>query len=129
MLYWRYLLFQIPGMFVTGVVLLLLVEWTQLTPGLAWGLFGLWVVKDLALFPVTKIAYETPHMPHGPEALLGAEAIAQDDIEPEATGWVLVRGELWRACRRESEETISKGERLLVVETRERVLVVSEPEP
>lgn len=127
MLYARYAIFQLPGMFFAGIVLTLLVQWGQLTPTLAWVLFALWVLKDLLMFPVTKIAYETPHRPHGPDALLGEEAVAQDAITCEGSGeagWVLVRGELWRALAREGTTPVAQGDRVRIVETRERVLVV-----
>lgn len=127
MLYARYAIFQLPGMFFAGIVLTLLVQWGQLTATLAWVLFALWVLKDLLMFPVTKIAYETPHRPHGPEALLGEEAVAQDAITYEGNGeagWILVRGELWRALARQGTSPVAQGDRVRIVETRERVLVV-----
>jgi len=126
-LYARYALFQLPGIFFAGLALTMIVQWGHLTPPLAWGLFGLWVLKDLLMFPVTKIAYETPHHPHGPEALLGEEAIAQDGIAAETsgeTGWVLVRGELWRACARNGTRPVTKGDRVRIVETSGHVLIV-----
>ena len=55
----RYMLLQIPGLFVVGVTLTLLVRWAYLTTPLAWGLFGLWVLKDAALFPILRVGYET----------------------------------------------------------------------
>lgn len=130
MIYARYLVFQLPGMFVAAVVLMMLVRWGQLTVPLAWGLFGLWVLKDALMFPVTRLAYETPHRPHGPEALLGEQAVAQDALAFEGTGgagWVLVRGELWRACAREGSAAVAKGERVRVVEARGNLLVVEAP--
>ena len=131
MLYARYALFQIPGMFFAGIVLAVLVAWGHITTPLAWGLFGLWVLKDVLMFPVTKIAYETPHRPHGPEALLGEEAVAQDGIAAEGsgeTGWVLVRGELWRAYARSGARPVTKGDRVRIVEASGHVLVVAGPE-
>jgi len=129
-LYARYLLFQLPGMFFAGIVLVLLFERGHLTAPLAWGLFGLWVLKDALMFPVTKIAYETPHRPHGPEALLGEVAIAQGPITSWGagdSGWILVRGELWRAHSREGTASVAQGDRVRVVEAREHVLVVEGP--
>ncbi len=130
MLYARYLLFQIPGVFFAGIVLGLFVHWGHLTTPLAWALFGLWLLKDLLMFPVTRIAYETPHRPHGPEALLGEEAIAQGVIAAQDAGeigWVLVRGELWRALAREGATPLARGDRVRIVEARNRVLVVEGP--
>jgi len=126
-IYARYFLFQLPGMFFAGVVLYALVSLEQLAPPLAGVLFGLWVLKDLLMFPVTRIAYETPHRPHGPEALLGEEAVAQDGISAEGAGepgWVLVRGELWRASARQGTEAVARGDRVRIVEASGHVLIV-----
>ena len=124
--YVRYLVFQIPGMFMAGVVLALLVQWTELTPPLGWVLFGLWVLKDVAMFPVTRIAYELPHNPHGPEALLGETGVAQDALDGPGAGWILVRGELWRARVRPGASPVAKGERVRVVETDGTILVIED---
>jgi membrane-bound ClpP family serine protease len=108
----------------------LLFEWGHLTAPLAWGLLGLWVLKDALMFPVTKVAYETPHRPHGPEALLGEVAVAQGPITSWGagdSGWVLVRGELWRAHSREGTAAVAQGDRVRVVEARGHVLVVESP--
>ena len=130
MIYARYLVFQLPGMFFAGLVLTVLVRWEQITPPLAWVLFGLWVLKDVVMFPVTRVAYEAPHRPHGPEGLLGEEAVAQDSLAEQGsgrTGWILVRGELWRAQTREGTAPVAKGDRVRVVDAHERVLVVEGP--
>ena len=59
-----------------------------------------------------------------------AEAIAQDAIAVQGsgqTGWILVRGELWRAQAREGSAPVAKGDRVRIVDTHERVLVVEAP--
>ena len=80
----RYLLLQIPGLFVVGVTLVLLVRWTSLTELLAWGLFGLWVLKDLALFPIMRIGYETHAGAGGADGMVGAKGVAQEALAPGA---------------------------------------------
>jgi membrane protein implicated in regulation of membrane protease activity len=111
----RYLVLQIPGQFIAAVTLVMLVRWTELTPMLAGLLFVLWVIKDLAMFPVTRIAYEPQGGGQGADALLGALGVAQQDLAPEQTGYVRVGAELWRAelC---GDESVVKGAMVRVTE-------------
>jgi membrane protein implicated in regulation of membrane protease activity len=114
-------------MFAAGVTLTLLVRWNQLTPTLGVVLFGLWVVKDLVMFPVTRIAYETGNAHHGKEAMVGATGVAQGPIAPDATGYVKVGAELWRARSTEGL-AIQAGDAVRVVEVHDLTLHV-EPAP
>ena len=119
----RYLVLQLPGMFIAGVTLTMLVRWTELTPTVAVVLFGLWVIKDLAMYPVTRIAYEPQGGGQGADALLGALGVAQEDLAPEQTGYVLVGAELWRAqlC---GDQSVAKGAAVRVTEVRDLTLQV-----
>jgi membrane protein implicated in regulation of membrane protease activity len=119
----RYLVLQIPGQFIAGVTLVMLVRWTELTPMLAGLLFVLWVIKDLAMYPVTRIAYEPQGGGQGADALLGALCVAQEDLAPEQTGYVRVGAELWRAqlC---GGESVARGAALRVTEVRDLTLQV-----
>ena len=111
----RYLVFQIPGLFIAGVVLLLLVRWTSLTEPLAWGLFALWIAKDLALFPLTRIAYETHTSNHGAEAMLGARGTTVAALAPGAPGAVRVGAERWKAQLVEGAPPLPEGAAVRVV--------------
>ena len=119
----RYLVLQIPGLFIAAVTLVMLVRWTELTPMLAGLLFVLWVIKDLAMYPVTRIAYEPQGGGQGADALLGALCVAQEDLAPEQTGYVRVGAELWRAqlC---GGESVARGAALRVTEVRDLTLQV-----
>ena len=120
----RYLILQIPGLFAAGGILLLLERWTELTPKLAALLFGLWIVKDLVMFPVTRIAYERGGRPHGADALLGATGVAREGLRPGAVGYVRVGPELWRARLAEEEGELPEGARVRVKAVRDLTLVV-----
>jgi membrane protein implicated in regulation of membrane protease activity len=111
----RYVVLQIPGQFIAALTLVMLVRWTELTPMLAGILFGLWVLKDFAMYPVTRIAYEPQSGAQGADALLGALGVAQEDLTPEQIGYVRVGAELWRAqlC---SGESVAKGATVRVTE-------------
>ena len=92
----KYLLFQVPGWVGAVAVLWALVRWWELEPKLAVLLFGLWLVKDLVLFPVLRIGYETRGA-GADAALIGASGVAQEDLQPDCVGYVRVGAELWRA--------------------------------
>jgi membrane protein implicated in regulation of membrane protease activity len=119
----RYLVLQIPGQFIAAVTLVMLVRWTELTPMLAGILFALWVIKDLAMFPVTRVAYEPQASGQGADALLGVLGVAQEDLAPEQTGYVRVGAELWRAqlC---GDESVIKGATVRVTDVRDLTLQV-----
>ncbi len=119
----RYLVLQIPGQFIAALTLIMLVRWTELTPMLAGILFGLWIIKDLAMYPVTRIAYEPQSGAQGADALLGALGVAQEDLTPEQIGYVRVGAELWRAqlC---GDESVAKGAAVRVTEVRDLTLQV-----
>jgi membrane protein implicated in regulation of membrane protease activity len=110
-------------MFIAALTLVMLVRWTELTPMLAGVLFGLWVIKDLAMYPVTRIAYEPQSGGQGADALLGALGVAQEDLAPEQTGYVLVGAELWRAqlC---GGESVAQGAVVRVMEVHDLTLLV-----
>ena len=61
---------------------------------MAVGLPAAWFVKDMALYPLVRFAYETDDTP--PIArLIGRVGTAAQRLAPR--GYVRVRGELWRA--------------------------------
>ncbi len=92
----KYLLFQVPGLVGAVAVLWALVRWWELEPWIAVLLLGLWIVKDIALFPVLRIGYETRGA-GADVALVGASGVAQEDLRPDRVGYVRVGAELWRA--------------------------------
>ena len=55
---------------------------------------GLWIVKDLLLYPFLKSAYEGPR-PTGPESMVGSLGTATEELC--SSGLVRIGLELWRA--------------------------------
>jgi hypothetical protein len=55
----RYAMFQLPGTIGVSLLLAALVRWGGLAPRTAALLLALWVLKDLALFPFVRRAYQT----------------------------------------------------------------------
>ena len=93
----KYALLQIPELVLLGGVLTLAVWSLDLSLPIALGCVALWIVKDIVMFPIVRVAYE-PH-DHEPGAdLLGATGTAVSLIDRE--GWVQVGPERWRARSR-----------------------------
>ena len=92
--FWRYTAFQVPG----WVLAALAGWWLRDSFGaplwLAAGVPAAWVIKDYALYPMLRSAYEADYR-RRIEHLIGAEGTAVEPLDP--TGYVRVRGELWRA--------------------------------
>jgi membrane-bound ClpP family serine protease len=86
-----YLLAQVPGWLMALLLAGLLHRWFGVSPLLAAGLVVLWVVKDLALYPLLKRFYvsDTAH------PMLGQVGRTVTPLAPG--GFVRVRGELWQA--------------------------------
>ena len=123
----RYWLFQLPGLFVAGVVLSVLAQWDFVSTNVALLLFGFWVLKDIVLFPVTRVGYERGGGRHGAEALLGADGVVTEEIGAGRTGWVRVGPERWRA-RGEEEGSLPVGTAVRVAQVDGLVLVVEREE-
>ena len=117
----RYSLFQIPGLLVVGFSLVFAYteNWISL-PGCIVVIL-LWVMKDIALFPVLRKSYE--RSPHSlTKDFEGHSAIAQGVINP--TGHVALRGELWRAELAPGADSIGDRERVRIIEARGLTLIV-----
>ena len=93
----KYLLLQIPGWIVWGLILVWAYLSLQLplwTGGVLWCLA---VVKDFVLYPFVRSAYESDAKT-GAERLVGAGGKVQRTINLKGPkGYVRVNGELWRA--------------------------------
>lgn len=118
----KYALFQVPGWVAAAVVLLGLMEWVSLSLWAASGLFTLWVIKDIALYPLVRTAYESD-VKTGVEQLVGEKGVAQESLDPH--GMVRVRGELWQAEAEPSEQRIEPNSEIRVRAARGLTLIVS----
>lgn len=119
----KYLLFQLPGIGLTIVVLAAITQIWDLPISAAILLFALWVAKDLALYPFLKVAYEpSGSSRNGPDAVLGNTGIAQEDLDPE--GYVKIGSELWRACAENESAVIASGAPIRVIRMHNLTVVV-----
>jgi membrane-bound ClpP family serine protease len=112
----RYLAFEAPSWVLLAAVLVVLVRAWDLTIPVAALLLGLWVLKDLVLFPVLRIAYEPGGGSGGAENLIGALGTVTDELAPE--GWVRIGAERWRArvSRQHAPVSVGAAVRVIAVE-------------
>jgi membrane protein implicated in regulation of membrane protease activity len=107
----KYLLFQIPGWIISATVLAVLVHWESLQKWLAVLCFFGWLLKDLLVYPFFRRAYE-PGV-SGSARLVGSKGIAEGDLTP--TGYIRVRGELWRAVVSPADQVVRSGTEVEIV--------------
>ena len=119
--FWRYTAFQVPGwIFATGGGWLIH-RWFGVPLWLSLGVLVVWVIKDYALYPFLRSAYEVDH--RWPiERMIGHIGRTVETLSP--TGYVRVRGELWRATTGGSPETIDPERAVEVVGVDGTTLVV-----
>jgi membrane protein implicated in regulation of membrane protease activity len=121
----KYLMFQVPGMALAGVVLVALVRVWDLSPRTALLLFAFWVIKDFAMYPLLRNAYAGSFHDAG-ETLVGALGIARERLDP--AGYVRVGSELWRAEVSPEHAPLERGAAVRVRAVRNLTLHV-EPVP
>lgn len=102
----RYWLAQVPGWVAAGLILA--AAWLSFgLPGwAALALLALLVAKDVALYPLSRRALESPPQT-GAGALVGRRALVVERLEPE--GRVRVAHEVWRARVPAAEAPVDAG--------------------
>jgi len=90
----RYVLFQVPGLVLLYLLLILAQRVVALPTWFIWSLVALWVIKDLILFPVVWRAYDQERRDDA-SSMVGSRGIAEDRLDP--SGYIRVHGELWKA--------------------------------
>jgi membrane protein implicated in regulation of membrane protease activity len=119
----RYALFQIPDLILLGLGLAAAVRWWELPLAAAYALFGLWVVKDIVMFPILRVAYQTGGS-SAADRLDGALGVVTQSLDP--TGYVSVASELWSAEATSASAAIAVGSIVRIVEIRGLTLLVEE---
>ncbi len=107
----KYSLIQLPAVSVFVLLMMLVRQWISIPSWLVWCLIGLWVAKDLILYPFVWRAYDWEPS-GGSDMMTGLRGIAKERIDP--SGYIIVRGELWQARLIENGVAIEKGENVLV---------------
>jgi membrane protein implicated in regulation of membrane protease activity len=87
-------MFQVPGWVVAAAVGVWLNRSMEVPAAVIVGLPAFWILKDMALYPFLRSAYETSDT--SPiERLVGAQGKTVETLAP--LGYVRIAGELWRA--------------------------------
>ena len=117
----RYALLQLPALALLVLILVFVQRWVDLPAWVVWGSIAIWVVKDAILYPFVWRAYDWDR-PQGENSIVGARGIAKERLAP--SGYVQVRGELWKAELMEGSPPLEKGERVRVEGARGLMLIV-----
>jgi membrane protein implicated in regulation of membrane protease activity len=117
----RYALFQIPSILLLSASLFLLHRWVGLSHSIAWTILGLWIAKDIALFPFLRCSFDTDRAGKM-NSMVGEKGTVSDRLAP--SGRILVRGELWQAELLDHTLSAEPGQRVSVLEVRGLTLIV-----
>lgn len=117
----KYTLLQLPVIVLLTIALFVIREWVNIPLWLVGGIIILWTIKDIAMFPVVWRAYDQSR-PGDATSIVGMRGVATERLAP--SGYVQIRGELWRAETMEGDSPIEKGERIRVMEIRGLTLLV-----
>jgi len=118
----RYALFQIPGLVLLILILILVRRWVDFPPWFFWGSVFIWIVKDAVLFPFVWRAYDWSRS-KDVHSLVGTEGIVEERLAP--LGYIRVHGELWHA--EAMKGAVDKGQDVRIIDIRGLTLLV-EPE-
>ena len=119
----RYSLLQLPELAALVLGLLLIRKWVDIPSGLFWVILGVWILKDVVLYPFVWRAYDD-RAGRTADSLVGKKGIAEERLAP--SGYVRVRGELWRAETKGAGYVIERGGSVRVV-NREGLTLLVEP--
>ena len=120
----RYVLYQLPALVILILILVFVRRWVDLPGWLVWSLVGLWVTKDVVLFPFTWHAYDRSSRQRADVSrMVGALGIAEERLAP--SGFVRVRGELWHAEVEGGWPPIERGQAVRVRDIRGLRLLVA----
>jgi membrane-bound ClpP family serine protease len=117
----RYTLFQIPDLILLSLGVAAAVRWWGLPVLAAYGLVALWLVKDVIMFPILRVAYES-ESGSGVDAIRGALGVVTQSLAP--VGYVRLGSELWKAELVSGCGPVAEGSAIRVVEVHGLTLIV-----
>ena len=106
-IYLRYVLLNIPELAAVVLILIIIEHWAVLPFWLFWGIIGFWIIKDALLFPFVWRAYDW-NRSEQTGSMTGEHGVVRERLAP--SGYVRIRGELWRAERLGEGPTIEAGQ-------------------
>jgi membrane-bound ClpP family serine protease len=117
----RYTLLQLPAIALLLMALVLGQRWFDIPDWVFRGSIIVWIAKDVVLFFFTWRAYDTTASKPG-RSMVGARGITQNRLAP--SGFIHVRGELWKAEVWGAGRPIEIGEKVKVRNIKGLTLVV-----
>ena len=119
----RYVLLQLPAAALVVLILAGIKQWAweDMPLWLALVIIALWTAKDAVMFRFTWQAYDWDRS-ESSNSIIGERGIANERLAP--TGYVKVRGELWRARVMGDSPPVDRGEAVLVREVRGLTILV-----
>jgi membrane protein implicated in regulation of membrane protease activity len=117
----KYWLLQLPEMALLVIILLLLQHSFAIPTWVVWSVVALWIAKDAALYPFVWRSFD-PEYPATSHSLNGEHGIATERLD--RSGYVRVRGELWRAELARGARAVEKDERVTVQAMRGITVIV-----
>jgi membrane protein implicated in regulation of membrane protease activity len=103
------------------IILLLLQHSFAIPTWVVWSVVALWIAKDAALYPFVWRSFD-PEYPATSHSLNGEHGIATERLD--RSGYVRVRGELWRAELARGARAVEKDERVTVQAMRGITVIV-----
>jgi membrane protein implicated in regulation of membrane protease activity len=121
----RYALLQLPAIALILMGLFLVQRWIDIPVWIFWGSIIVWILKDVVLFFFTWRAYDW-NGAQSDRLMVGTRGIAQNRLAP--SGFIHVRGELWKAEIRRGGRSIEMGEKVTVRDMKGLTLIVKPEE-
>ena len=119
----KYSLIQLPEIAAVVFFLMLVRQWIEISSWQMWGLIGVCVAKEIISYPFVWRGYDWGYREEN-NPMIGLSGIAKDRLDP--SGYIFVRGELWKAKVIEEGLTIEKGEDVVVRGIRGLTLLVEQ---
>ena len=111
-IYLRYVLLNLLGVVVLVGILFIIRSYIPLPGWAIAAVVALWVLKDVALFPLVWRSYDWER-PGISRVMTGAVGVVKRPLVPK--GFVQIEGELWKAKNMGSEKVIERGEAVRVI--------------
>lgn len=117
----RYTLLQLPGFILLALILFLFHSWFDIPVRAVMLVLGLWVAKDIILFPFVWRSY-IPGEFSPLKALIGLQGVAVESLNP--SGYIRLRNELWAAKIARGHFAVRTGETVQVKDVEGLTLLV-----
>jgi membrane-bound serine protease (ClpP class) len=103
------------------MALVLVKRWIDIPDWIFRGSILIWIAKDIVLFFFTWRAYDTTAARPG-RSMVGTRGVTQNRLAP--SGFIHVRGELWKAEVQRGGHPIERGETVKVQDIKGLTLIV-----